>query len=165
VRRLVKSFVGAATATSAMIVIGSLLIHFLSVQALRVPNASYRSLAQRIADSFAGGSSGDLMSYCIHTFVTHLPLAAGWAAIVVLPVLLVSRHQVAPTPYRRASSYAIVIAIAAMAVLIYQGVVGDIEKSTINYVRVGFAGANGLVGAIVADLLLPPNKSLERTRD
>jgi hypothetical protein len=147
-----------------MLVVGSLLFHFLAVQALRVPNAPFRPLGQRIMDSFAW-SSVELASYCVRMFVTYLPLAASWTALVVLPVFLMTRRHVVPVPYQRVSSYAIVVAITATAALIHQTVVGNIGESIGSSVALGFGGAIGLVAVGIADLLLPPNKSLERTRE
>jgi len=94
-------------------------------------------------------------------FIACCAAATFWAVFVVLPSLLASRRV-----FTGALASHI---IAALAVCIVSGVAFALMQGVTKYISpmITFAagGAIGLVSLLLLARMLPPNKSLERTRE
>ena len=93
-------------------------------------------------------------------FVWLCFFSAMWAAIVVVPAILVARHFLSGRWSSRLVAFGVVAATSALAFAFQWSPAGPWPEG----LTLGIGGTIGLVCASIADALLPPNTSLERTR-
>ena len=156
--RVVKPAIGSTLLTSVMLVLASILFHYLSVESLRVPG----SIRQYVVDPFVWSTS-EMLQYRAKEFFSFLPLSAVWSIGVVVPVLLLAARQGATPARQRAWALVAVAVVGGACVLSHQVAVGNVPGTWRGEIAFSVGALIGLAGAAVATWLLPPNTSLERT--
>jgi hypothetical protein len=93
-------------------------------------------------------------------FVWLCFLGAIWTAVVVVPAILVARHFLSGRWSSRLVSFGFLCAVSALF-FAFRWAAGPWSQSLI----FGIGGCIGLVCAAIAEMQMPPNTSLERTRE
>jgi len=91
-------------------------------------------------------------------FVMHCIVAAFWAAVISIPILLLSRRVLRD---KWSSRFISLISAATLSSLAFSHQWG-ISNSLSPHIILGLGGCMGLVSIAIIDVLLPPNPSLER---
>jgi hypothetical protein len=106
-------------------------------------------------------SHGESMSTYLTIFILCTAAATFWAVFVVLPILMLSRHVVSG-----AITSSIVAAIVVCVVSGFAYCLLGASESYMNpLITFSVGGAVGLLSLGLLHKMLPPNKSLERSRD
>jgi hypothetical protein len=106
-------------------------------------------------------SHGESMSNYLTVFVLCTAAATFWAVFVVLPTLMVSRHVISGA---LTSSIVAAIVVCVVSGLVYC-LLGASESYMSLLIPFSVGGAVGLLGLGMLHRMLPPDKSLERSRE
>ena len=157
--RVIRPTLGSTLATSLMLVLASMLFYYLTLDALRVSSQPGRPPTPPTHELMPPGA------HWVGGFLKFLPVGAVWSMLVVVPALFIATRKSAMTARRRIVSYALVAAIAGTILVVHQMRAGNIPAHWTMGVVFALGAVIGVVGIGIADCLLQPNTSLERTRE
>jgi hypothetical protein len=157
--RVIRPTLGSTAVTSAMLLLMAMLFSYRTLDALRVPSQPGVPPVP---------STLELMwqsEYWLGWYIRSLPFSAAWSVVVVVPVLLLTTQRATMTVRRRISYYVGVATLGGVGLVIHQLMIGNIPTHWSAPLVLGLGFTSGLFAISVAGWLLPPNKSLERTRE